>query len=61
MDFRTKFTLNGVASDIDVSLAERALERAKEQFATDDPELNPPRAEAVLDRAQNRIKVANRV
>ena len=45
------------ASDIDVSRAENALERAKEQLATDDPELNRPRAEAALARAQNRIKV----
>ena len=49
------------ASDIDVSRAEGALERAKEQLATDDPELNRPRAEAALARAQNRIKVADNV
>lgn len=46
------------ASDIDVSRAESALERAKEQLAADDPDLNRPRAEAALARAQNRIKVA---
>ena len=45
-------------SDIDVSRAESALERAKEQLAADDPDLNRPRAEAALARAQNRIKVA---
>ncbi len=47
------------ASDIDVSRAESALERAKEQLATDDPDLNRTRAEAALARAQNRIKVAD--
>ena len=47
------------ASDIDVPRAENALERAKEQLATDDPDLNRPRAEAALARAQNRIKVAS--
>ena len=49
------------ASDIDVTRAESALERAKEQLAADDPELNRPRAEAALARAQNRIKVAGNV
>ena len=39
--------------------AESVLERAKEQLATDTPELNRPRAEAALARAQNRIKVAD--
>ena len=33
--------------------------RAKEQLAADAPDLNLPRAEAALARAQNRIKVAN--
>lgn len=47
------------ASDIDVSRAESALERAKEQLSADDPDLNRPRAEAALARAQNRIKVAS--
>ncbi len=46
------------ASDIDVARAESALERAKEQLSTDSPDLNRPRAEASLARAQNRIKVA---
>ena len=45
-------------SDIDVSRAENALERAKEQLGADDPEMNRPRAEAALARAENRIKVA---
>ncbi|RKU15821.1 hypothetical protein C6501_06575 [Candidatus Poribacteria bacterium] len=49
----------GWASDIDVARAESALERAKEQLATDAPDLNRPRAEAALARAQNRIKVAS--
>ena len=47
------------ASDIDVSRAESALERAQEQLAADAPDLNRPRAEAALARAQNRIKVAS--
>ena len=33
--------------------------RAKEQLAADAPDLNLPRAEAALARAQNRIKVAS--
>ena len=33
--------------------------RAKEQLATDAPDLNHPHAEAALARAQNRIKVAS--
>ena len=43
------------ASDTDVSRAERA----KEQLTADAPDLNLPRAEAALARAQNRIKVAD--
>ena len=46
------------ASDIDVSRAESALERAQAQLTADAPDLNRPRAEAALARAQNRIKVA---
>lgn len=46
------------ASDIDVERAENALERAKEQLTDDSSDLNRPRAEASLARAQNRIKVA---
>lgn len=49
------------ASDIDVSRAESALERAKEQLAVDAPDLNRPQVEAALARAQNRIKVAGNV
>ncbi|RKU15832.1 hypothetical protein C6501_06590 [Candidatus Poribacteria bacterium] len=44
---------------MDVARAENALERAKEQLAADAPDLNRPRAEAALARAQNRIKVAS--
>ena len=47
------------ASDIDVSRAESALERANEQLTADAADLNRPRAEAALARAQNRIKVAS--
>ncbi|MDE0482398.1 MAG: F0F1 ATP synthase subunit epsilon [Candidatus Poribacteria bacterium] len=47
------------ASDIDVSRAESAFERAQEQLAADAPDLNRPRAEAALARAQNRLKVAS--
>ena len=39
--------------------AESALECANEQLAADAPDLNRPRAEAALARAQNRIKVAS--
>ena len=42
-----------------MSRAESALERANEQLAVDAPDLNRPRAEAALARAQNRIKVAS--
>ena len=44
-----------MTADIDVA---RAV-RAKEQLAADAPDLNRPRAEAALARAQNRIKVVN--
>ena len=33
--------------------------RAQEQLAADAPDLNRPRAEAALARAQNRLKVVN--
>ena len=42
-----------------MSRAESELERAQEQLAADAPNLNRPRAEAALARAQNRIKVAS--
>ncbi len=47
------------SSDIDVTRAENARDRAQEQLSTDTPDLNRPRAEAALARAQNRIKVAS--
>ena len=47
------------ASEIDVERAEQALDRAQEQLTTNAPDLNRPRAEAALARAQNRIKVAS--
>ncbi|RKU28344.1 ATP synthase F1 subunit epsilon [Candidatus Poribacteria bacterium] len=46
------------STEIDVSRAEAALTRAKEQLTDDNPDLNRPRVEAALARAQNRIKVA---
>ena len=39
--------------------AEDARYRAQAQLTTDAPDLNRPRAEAALARAQNRIKVAS--
>jgi len=47
------------ASEIDVERAENALERAEAQLTANAPDLNRPRAEAALARAQNRIKVAS--
>ena len=47
------------ASEIDVSRAESALDRAQTQLKENAPDLNRPRAEAALARAQNRIKVAS--
>lgn len=47
------------ASEIDVERAENALERAETQLTANAPDLNRPRAEAALARAQNRIKVAS--
>ena len=49
------------ASEIDVARAENALERAETQLTANAPDLNRPRAEAALARAQNRIKVASNV
>ena len=46
------------ASEIDVSRAESALDRAQTQLMENAPDLNRPRAEAALARAKNRIKVA---
>lgn len=47
------------ASEIDVERAESARDRAQGQLTTNAPDLNRPRAEAALARAQNRIKVAS--
>ena len=47
------------ASEIDVERAEKALDRAQAQLTANAPDLNRPRAEAALARAQNRIKVAS--
>ena len=47
------------ASEIDVERAENARDRAEAQLEANAPDLNRPRAEAALARAQNRIKVAN--
>ena len=47
------------ASEIDIERAEQALDRAQEQLTTNAPDLNRPRAEAALARAQNRVKVAS--
>ena len=49
------------ASEIDVARAEQARDRAQAQLTADAPDLNRPRAEAALARAQNRIKVASDV
>ena len=47
------------ASEIDVSRAEQARDRAQAQLAANASALNRPRAEAALARAKNRIKVAS--
>ena len=47
------------ASEIDVGRAEKALDRSQAQLTANAPDLNQPRAEAALARAQNRIKVAS--
>ena len=47
------------ASEIDVSRAESALDRAQTQLTENAPDLNRLRAEAALARAKNRIKVAS--
>ena len=47
------------ASEINVSRAEQARNRAQEQLKANAPDLNRPRAEAALARAKNRIKVAS--
>ncbi len=47
------------ASEIDVSRAESARDRAQAQLKANASDLNRPRAEAALARAKNRIKVAS--
>ena len=47
------------ASEIDVSRAESALDRAQTQLKENASDLNRPRAETALARAKNRIKVAS--
>ena len=47
------------ASEIDVARAEQARDRAQAQLTANAPDLNRPRAEAALARAQNRLKVAS--
>ena len=47
------------ASEIDVERAAAALDRAQSQLTANAPDLNRPRAEAALARAQNRVKVAS--
>ena len=49
------------ASEIDMERAENARDRAQAQLAANAPDLNRPRAEASLARAQNRIKVGSNV
>ncbi len=46
---------------IDVARAKDARDRAQAQLTADAPDLNRPRAEAALARAQNRIKVVSNV
>ena len=47
------------ASEIDVSRAEQARDRAQAQLKANASDLKRPRAEAALARAKNRIKVAS--
>ncbi len=47
------------ASEIDVSRAEQARDRAQAQLAANASDLNRPLTEAALARAKNRIKVAS--
>ncbi len=47
------------ASEIDISRAEQARDRAQAQLASRSEDLNRPRAEVALARAKNRIKVAS--
>ncbi len=47
------------ASEIDVERAENARDSAQAELAANAPDLNRPQVEAALERAKNRIKVAN--
>ena len=47
------------ASEIDVERAEMARQRAQDVLTANLPDLNRPRAEAALARAQNRLRVAS--
>ncbi len=47
------------ASEIDVERAEMARQRAQDVLTANLPDLNRPRAEGALARAQNRLKVAS--
>lgn len=47
------------APEIDMERAEMASQRAQDLLTANMPDLNRPRAEAALARAQNRIKVAS--
>ena len=47
------------ASEIDVERAENALDRAQAQLTANALDLNRPRAEASLARANNRLRVAS--
>lgn len=46
------------AYEIDVERAEAARQRAQELLASRDPNINRERAEAALDRAVNRLRIA---
>lgn len=46
------------AYEIDVERAEAARQRAQELLASRDPNINRARAEAALDRAVNRLRIA---
>ena len=47
------------ASEIDVERAEMARQRAQDVLTANLPDLNRPRAEGALARAQNRLRVAS--
>lgn len=47
-----------LASEIDLPLAEAALERAQKLLASNDPSVDIPRAKKSAARAENRIRIA---